>query len=177
MNQRILFSILMVLFSQLAFGQFYAGVNTATLTTKGTEITTVLSSEQMVGRYLPEQNQLNFMIKTQTFGFNAGQTAQDYLNEVLLVQANPLLSINLNLEISNISESAETDISGVLSFNGQEMTFQTKAQVNKSAESIQLSTTLELDLNEVGIYVPNDHKTFSSSLVQLTIDQATLQKR
>ncbi|MEZ4850229.1 MAG: hypothetical protein R3B93_16770 [Bacteroidia bacterium] len=177
MNQRILYSILLVLFSHMAFGQFYAGVNNATLTTKGTESTTELSTTQMVGRYIPGQNKLTLMVKTQTFSFDADQQGQSYLNDVLLVQSNPLMALSFDLDLSGLSGKSTREVNGLLLFNDQELPIKTQLQVEQTGNSLIFSANLNLDLSKIGIYTTKENQSFASIIAQLTIDQATLQQR
>lgn len=175
----ILLSFLIIGLSALsAFGQTYSGVGSLSLTQKGLSLT----SEQLVGRYIPDQHVVSFMVKTHALSLGADNAAKSFLQDVLLMESNPLLSLEFDLkdfpEISTGDFSSQTlSIPLTVRFNEHTLTTLVPATIEKLGNLFSISTEANIDLASLAIILSEEEAKIYDSHISLAVNQAVLTRR
>ncbi|MEZ4777364.1 MAG: hypothetical protein R3D00_29575 [Bacteroidia bacterium] len=178
MRSLLLFFLITGLSVFSAFSQNYSGVGSISLTQKDLS----LSSEQLVGRFIPDQHVLSFMVKTHSLSLSADDAAKSFLHDVLLMEANPLLSLEFDLngfpEISSGDFLSKTiNLPLTVRFNEHTVTILVPTSIEKQGNTLAVSAETDIALSSLAIVLSEEEKKIYDSHISLAVNQAVLTRR
>lgn len=184
MKIRASFFLLILGFAYLPLSaQLYHGVNTAAITSSGTQKSTNLNSQQWICEFNLNQPVLEMKAKMASFGFTANAEGNAVLKEVFYIDANALIQINvdfsqLGLQSGSSREEGNVNLPVEIRFNERQIRTQAKiSQFRQNAQGIQMNLDIPLNLQEFGLAVnAKQAASFSDNFV-LQVNQLNMKAR
>ncbi|MDX2247667.1 MAG: hypothetical protein SF052_12860 [Bacteroidia bacterium] len=177
------FYILLFLFTATtimsAYGQIFTGVGSVSLNQKDLSLT----STQLVGRYTPDQHLISFMVKTQSLLFDASDSEKTFLREVMLMDVNPLMSLEFDMKAfpeiaADTDFPAKTlDIPLTLRYNDRAVSIKIPVSLEKQGASLTFSAHTDVLLSDLAIYLSGEEKNKYDFPLSIVVNPTVLTRR
>ncbi|RMG24002.1 MAG: hypothetical protein D6730_13370 [Bacteroidetes bacterium] len=166
-----------------AQAQMYAGRNTLEISSSGTSAETHLKSNQLVASWVFEENSLELRLKTHAIYHFASEADQALLQEVFMIDSNPLLSMRLDLKDLNLapgsSAGQQLAVPVIIEYASKELAatadFSYEYDAQKEWVRFDLNTTVSAE--EMGLWISETYQSRFSDQVNISVKGGEMTRR
>ncbi|MDX1907939.1 MAG: hypothetical protein SF053_12970 [Bacteroidia bacterium] len=159
--------------------QLYAGTAPVQISSEGTARTTLLKSEQLSGRFVPETGRFMLLVKTGSFAVGAGPAETGILNRVFLPQQNALLVLEADLASLALQpgQSREVTIPVQVTFNSTTQLLEANLRLKLETETLTFSLELPATLEAFKLSRPEADQADFGTEILISVDNASFTRR
>ncbi len=164
--------------------QMYSGVNTLKLSSAGTNTSTELKSNQLVSRLVFDEQKLSMMVKTGAIHQLANEEDKKLLEEVFMIESNPLMSIVIDLSSLGLkgAESFSKEAAQLpyqLSFNDKMVEGTANINLDYSTDKSLIKFEIETTIStrEMGIHLGSAYTSRFSDNMLISVKGAEMTRR